>query len=245
MKLLCCISLCLATVSSYSLQTGDAVSGADPSSSQESTGSGPNLLGSASLAALLRYGGNVQDVGVERVPGEGGDSCAGCSRYNPQAMGNGLWERAPSSSRQLPSLAQMMMMTTMPQKTCAGTASALLGLFRDSLSKRGFSDKDVGILVEDILQRLSSEMVSSGPRHESETVVRGYSKYPRYPAQVAEPSYSKRGGYIGRGPYQMRYAPRFGTKLVPNMKNGDGGSKLLRYGRSVKTDGASGTSGKE
>ncbi|GFO16753.1 hypothetical protein PoB_004325800 [Plakobranchus ocellatus] len=99
--------------------------------------------------------------------------------------------------------------------------SYIMDIFRDALYERGVSEEEVEKLMLEISQsillpRLALDLDSN-------------------PGDVAAPSNSalSKRGYSHRAPVHTRFAPKFGTKLVPNEQMDDGGSTLLRYGRST------------
>ena len=215
MKLLCCISLCLATVSAYGLQTDDANGVLNPNKDSSTRGEADDvrrsLFRGASLATLL----GSQSIDPEKGEEDGMSYVQAPAPYSP-------WE-LKSGALSATHLAAPSSLGPKPRRSCIGTASFLIGLLKDSLYQKGIPDRDVESLLVDVLQRLCSG-VAYGPR--SGSGVQGY------PSKVV-PAYTKRG-YPGRGSFHMRFAPRFGTKLIPNQKMGDGGSTLLRYGRSAE-----------
>ena len=211
MKLFWCVALCLSTVSAYSLvQPGTDT---DQVLRESPVDAPPHrLLDGASLAKLMKY------LSAARA----GTSLAG--PHVPHTPGRVI-PGAQSSSLSSPSV--------------------LLGLFRHALWARGVPDQVVDTVIGDVFRGLSYQAmpVAEISDHDNEHLddddddgddhgLPEIFAKSEAPSSASSEVYSKRG-YPRRRGFKPRFAPKFGTKLIPNQKNGNGGPTLLRYGRSA------------
>lgn len=204
MKLVCCVSLCLATISAYSLQHRDHAHNTVPGQLHTPHGSidsgqGHSIPDSPSLVdALTNF---VKIVQGSREA----DVSSGSNR------GANTLDLLDTDSVSRPSHSE-----------CFNTAASLLQFTKDALYRGGLSATAVDGIMAEVLHNMASNTTSASSL-EGDLQLDVHN----HPA----PAHSKRG-YSRRGAIRLRFSPRFGTKLVPTQKTEDSGPTLLRYGRS-------------